>query len=93
MDVGWAQLDLAKFFTYSTMGLMGARSAVYPLLLLKTQLQAGANTHGESMWSVGKRIVRAQGVIGLYRGVLPVTFGVLPTQVRAITVYVEPIAE
>lgn len=44
----------------------------FPLDLIKTRLQTGSSTHGRpSIISVGKDIVRKEGIPALYKGVGP----------------------
>ncbi len=68
MDVGWDQLDKPKFYAFSAIGLLVARSAVYPMTMLKTRMQSGpSGGHGPLV--TARNIVRLEGVRGLYRGV------------------------
>lgn len=85
MDVGWHSLDKRKFYAYSTVGLLASRAVVYPLMLLKTRAQT-AELAGQSPWGVARAIVRAEGLRGLFRGLAPMTLGVVPTQGVYMTV-------
>lgn len=61
---------------------------VTPLDVVKTRLQAeGLNNRYGSFLGAFKTIVREEGVKGLYRGVVAVTIGYLPTWTIYFTIY------
>ncbi|PVH14807.1 uncharacterized protein CXQ87_005083 [Candidozyma duobushaemuli] len=79
---------------YQLVTLAGAASGflagvvVCPLDVVKTRIQAQgkSNRYGSFVHAFGK-IIREEGVKGLYRGVVPVTIGYLPTWTIYFTVY------
>ncbi|CCE79919.1 Piso0_003011 [Millerozyma farinosa CBS 7064] len=97
------QEALSKITPGQSVTLAGAASGflagivVCPLDVMKTRLQA-QGTHGASydqpkkqtgkgLINIFKTILREEGVRGLYRGVVPITIGYLPTWTIYFTVY------
>lgn len=85
---------ITKMSEYQLVTLAGAALGflagvvVCPLDVVKTRIQAQGklNRYGLFVHAFGK-IIREEGVKGLYRGVVPVTIGYLPTWTIYFTVY------
>lgn len=81
--------SIYRFTLGSVAGATGA-SAVYPIDLVKTRMQNQRSSYmGEIMYrnSVDcfKKVVRHEGVAGLYRGLLPQLMGVAPEKAIKLT--------
>ena len=83
-----------RFALGSIAGACGA-TAVYPIDLVKTRMQnqrTGAYI-GELMyrnsWDCFKKVIRHEGVTGLYRGLVPQLMGVAPEKAIKLTVSVK----
>jgi len=74
---------LACGTTSSTCGQI----ASYPLALVRTQLQASYSSSNQSMTVIFKTIIRNEGVLGLYRGILPNFLKVAPAVSISYLVY------
>ena len=82
-----------RFALGSIAGACGA-TAVYPIDLVKTRMQnqrTGAYI-GELMyrnsWDCFKKVIRHEGLTGLYRGLVPQLMGVAPEKAIKLTVSV-----
>lgn len=78
-DISWERIDKAKFNLYGV-GLFTAVSAVlYPISLVKTRIQvaAGESVHTNAV-GVFKKILKNDGVRGLYRGFGTTAMGSIP---------------
>uniref|UniRef100_A0A1I7SGX6 Calcium-binding mitochondrial carrier protein Aralar1 n=1 Tax=Bursaphelenchus xylophilus TaxID=6326 RepID=A0A1I7SGX6_BURXY len=89
--LGTAILESAYRFTLgSVAGACGA-TAVYPIDLVKTRMQnqRTGSVIGEVMyknsWDCFKKVVKFEGVLGLYRGLLPQIIGVAPEKAIKLT--------
>ncbi|CAH2071832.1 unnamed protein product, partial [Iphiclides podalirius] len=80
-----------RFTLGSIAGAVGA-SAVYPIDLVKTRMQnqRTGSFIGEvayrNSWDCFKKVVRHEGVFGLYRGLVPQLIGVAPEKAIKLTV-------
>lgn len=80
-----------RFGLGSVSGAIGA-TAVYPIDLVKTRMQnqRTGSFIGELMyrnsWDCFKKVIRHEGVFGLYRGLLPQLIGVAPEKAIKLTV-------
>jgi hypothetical protein len=83
-DISWDELDLRKFYSYSSLSLVISRLLVYPPILLKTRMQTQAVRLG--MLDTAKNVVKEEGIVGLFKGAAAVSFGTLPTQAIYLTV-------
>lgn len=88
---GTAVLESAyRFVLGSVAGACGA-TAVYPIDLVKTRMQnqRTGSYVGEVMyknsWDCFKKVVKFEGVLGLYRGLLPQIIGVAPEKAIKLT--------
>lgn len=61
--------------------------ASYPLALVRTRLQASSTFENYSMTGLFKNIVQTEGVIGLYRGLMPNFMKVAPAVSISYVVY------
>lgn len=89
-----AQSYLSHMSESQLMSIAGASSGfvagivVCPLDVVKTRVQAlGMNSRYQGFFGAFKTIAREEGVRGLYRGVVPVMVGYLPTWAIYFTVY------
>uniref|UniRef100_A0A0N4Z3Z3 Calcium-binding mitochondrial carrier protein Aralar1 n=1 Tax=Parastrongyloides trichosuri TaxID=131310 RepID=A0A0N4Z3Z3_PARTI len=90
--IGTAALEsLYRFVMGSVAGACGA-TAVYPIDLVKTRMQNQRNVGmvGEVAYKNSldcfKKVVKFEGVLGLYRGLLPQIVGVAPEKAIKLTV-------
>nr|XP_021187692.2 calcium-binding mitochondrial carrier protein Aralar1 isoform X4 [Helicoverpa armigera] len=80
-----------RFTLGSIAGAVGA-SAVYPIDLVKTRMQnqRTGSFIGEvayrNSWDCFKKVIRHEGVFGLYRGLVPQLIGVAPEKAIKLTV-------
>ncbi|RWS05155.1 Calcium-binding mitochondrial carrier protein Aralar1-like protein [Dinothrombium tinctorium] len=80
-----------RFTLGSIAGAAGA-TVVYPIDLVKTRMQnqRTGSYIGELMyrnsWDCAKKVIRHEGVLGLYRGLLPQLVGVCPEKAIKLTV-------
>jgi len=76
--VEWDMLDKAKFFPMSMASSFTVRCCLYPLTLIRTRLQIQYQSNEYSgTWDAGRKIVRTEGVRGLYRGFFVSAFQVV----------------
>lgn len=67
--IEWDMMDKTKFFPLSMLSSFSVRCALYPLTVIKTQLQVQyKNDYYKGMVDAGVKIYRAEGAPGLYRG-------------------------
>lgn len=67
--IEWNMLDKRKFFPLSMLSSFTVRCCLYPLTVIKTQLQIQhKNDVYRGMFDCGTKIYRTEGVSGLYRG-------------------------
>lgn len=82
--------NVYRFTLGSIAGAIGA-TAVYPIDLVKTRMQnqRTGSFIGEVMyrnsWDCFKKVIRHEGVVGLYRGLLPQLMGVAPEKAVKLT--------
>lgn len=67
--IEWDMMNKAKFFPLSMLSSFTVRCCLYPLTVIKTQLQVQyRNDIYNGMVDAGVKIYKAEGVSGLYRG-------------------------
>ncbi|XP_062555645.1 solute carrier family 25 member 44 [Armigeres subalbatus] len=67
--IEWDMMDKKKFFPLSMLSSFSVRCALFPLTVIKTQLQVQyKNDVYKGMIDAGIKIYRNEGVSGLYRG-------------------------
>uniref|UniRef100_A0A1B0CHC3 Putative carrier protein n=1 Tax=Lutzomyia longipalpis TaxID=7200 RepID=A0A1B0CHC3_LUTLO len=67
--IEWEMMDKAKFFPLSMLSSFTVRCCLYPLTVIKTQLQVQfRNDVYSGMLDAGTKIYKSDGVSGLYRG-------------------------
>ncbi|XP_014353838.1 solute carrier family 25 member 44a [Latimeria chalumnae] len=85
--IEWEDLDKKKFYTLGFFMTMAIRATVYPATLIRTRLQV---QKGKSIYNgtfdAFFKILRSEGVRGLYRGFLVNTFTIISGQ-SYITTY------
>lgn len=67
--IEWEMLDKKKFFPLSIASSMTVRTTLYPFTLVKTRLQIQKGTEVyQGTWDAFRKIVKYEGVRGLYKG-------------------------
>lgn len=84
--IEWEHLDKRKFYVFGVAMTMMIRVSVYPFTLIRTRLQV---QRGKSLYhgtfDAFVKILRADGVAGLYRGFLVNTFTLISGQCYVTT--------
>uniref|UniRef100_A0A8C4Q6R1 Solute carrier family 25 member 44a n=1 Tax=Eptatretus burgeri TaxID=7764 RepID=A0A8C4Q6R1_EPTBU len=84
--IEWDDLDKRKFYTFGILMTMSIRATVYPAALIRTRLQV---QKGKSIYKgtfdALLKIVRAEGIPGLYRGFLANSFTLISGQFYVTT--------
>ncbi|XP_012670300.2 solute carrier family 25 member 44b [Clupea harengus] len=84
--IEWEDLDKRKFYSFGVFMTMSIRATVYPATLIRTRLQV---QKGKSLYNgtldAFVKIVRAEGVKGLYRGFMVNTFTLISGQAYITT--------
>ncbi|KAM9493682.1 solute carrier family 25 member 44b isoform 1-T1 [Clarias gariepinus] len=84
--IEWEDLDKRKFYSFGVFMTMTIRATVYPAMLIRTRLQV---QKGKSLYSgtydAFRKILRAEGVRGLYRGFMVNTFTLISGQAYITT--------
>ncbi|XP_067881554.1 solute carrier family 25 member 44-like [Heterodontus francisci] len=84
--IEWEDLDKRKFYMFGVFMTMAIRVSVYPFTLIRTRLQV---QKGKSLYSgtfdAFAKILRAEGISGLYRGFLVNTFTLISGQCYVTT--------
>uniref|UniRef100_G1M753 Solute carrier family 25 member 44 n=1 Tax=Ailuropoda melanoleuca TaxID=9646 RepID=G1M753_AILME len=84
--IEWEHLDKKKFYVFGVAMTMVIRVSVYPFTLIRTRLQV---QKGKSLYQgtfdAFVKILRAEGVTGLYRGFLVNTFTLISGQCYVTT--------
>ncbi|XP_027870622.1 solute carrier family 25 member 44b [Xiphophorus couchianus] len=84
--IEWEDLDKRKFYSFGIFMTMAIRVTVYPATLIRTRLQV---QKGKSLYSGSFdaffKILRAEGVRGLYRGFMVNTFTIVSGQAYITT--------
>ncbi|TNN58820.1 Solute carrier family 25 member 44 [Liparis tanakae] len=84
--IEWEDLDKRKFYSFGVFMTMSIRATVYPATLIRTRLQVqrGKSLYGGTFDAFFK-IVRAEGVRGLYRGFMVNTLTLVSGQAYITT--------
>ncbi|TSK19991.1 Solute carrier family 25 member 44 [Bagarius yarrelli] len=84
--IEWEDLDKRKFYSFGVFMTMSIRATVYPAMLIRTRLQV---QRGKSLYSgtydAFRKILRAEGIRGLYRGFMVNTFTLISGQAYITT--------
>lgn len=84
--IEWEDLDKKKFYSFGVFMTMAIRATVYPATLIRTRLQV---QRGKSLYSgtfdAFFKILRTEGVRGLYRGFMVNTFTLISGQAYITT--------
>ncbi|XP_078391707.1 solute carrier family 25 member 44-like isoform X1 [Cetorhinus maximus] len=84
--IEWEDLDKRKFYVFGVFMTMAIRVSVYPFTLIRTRLQV---QKGKCLYSgtfdAFAKILRAEGISGLYRGFLVNTFTLISGQCYVTT--------
>nr|XP_057901889.1 solute carrier family 25 member 44-like [Doryrhamphus excisus] len=84
--IEWEDLDKRKFYSFGVFITLSIRATVYPATLIRTRLQV---QRGKSLYSgtfdAFVKILRAEGVRGLYRGFMVNTFTIISGQAYITT--------
>jgi len=91
--ISWDKIDKFRFYGYGTVLFCGLTASLYPLFVVKTQMQVQASQimqsssgSRRSILSTVRSIVLSKGVGGLWRGQGTVLVGEIPTQTIYVTV-------
>lgn len=84
--IEWEDLDKKKFYSFGLFMTMTIRATVYPATLIRTRLQVqkGKSLYGGTFDAFFK-ILRVEGVRGLYRGFMVNTFTLISGQAYITT--------
>lgn len=84
--IEWEDLDKRKFYSFGVFMTMSIRVTVYPATLIRTRLQVqkGKSLYGGTFDAFFK-ILRSEGVRGLYRGFMVNTFTLISGQAYITT--------
>ena len=84
--IEWEDLDKKKFYSFGVFMTMTIRATVYPATLIRTRLQVqrGKSLYGGTFDAFFK-ILRAEGVRGLYRGFMVNSFTLISGQAYITT--------
>ncbi|KAJ7998306.1 hypothetical protein DPEC_G00221330 [Dallia pectoralis] len=84
--IEWEDLDKKKFYSLGVLMTMTTRATVYPFTLIRTRLQV---QKGKSLYTgtfdAFYKILKAEGVHGLYRGFMVNTFTLISGQAYVTT--------
>ncbi|KAG7468292.1 hypothetical protein MATL_G00141480 [Megalops atlanticus] len=84
--IEWEDLDKRKFYSFGVFMTMTIRASLYPATLIRTRLQV---QRGKSLYNgtfdAFVKILRAEGVRGLYRGFMVNTFTLISGQAYITT--------
>ncbi|XP_026860566.2 solute carrier family 25 member 44b [Electrophorus electricus] len=84
--IEWEDLDKRKFYSFGVFMTMTIRATVYPAMLIRTRLQV---QKGKSLYTgtydAFRKILRAEGIRGLYRGFVVNTFTLISGQAYITT--------
>ncbi|XP_051572203.1 solute carrier family 25 member 44-like [Myxocyprinus asiaticus] len=84
--IEWEDLDKRKFYSFGVFMTMAIRATVYPATLIRTRLQV---QKGKSLYAgtydAFLKILRAEGLRGLYRGFMVNTFTLISGQAYITT--------
>ncbi|XP_036391511.1 solute carrier family 25 member 44a [Megalops cyprinoides] len=84
--IEWEDLDKRKFYSFGVFMTMTIRATVYPATLIRTRLQV---QRGKSLYNgtldAFVKILRAEGIRGLYRGFMVNTFTLISGQAYITT--------
>ncbi|KTF79734.1 hypothetical protein cypCar_00016228 [Cyprinus carpio] len=84
--IEWEDLDKRKFYSFGVFMTMAIRTTVYPATLIRTRLQV---QKGKSLYTgtydAFRKILRADGLRGLYRGFMVTTFTLISGQAYITT--------
>ena len=79
--IEWEEMDKRKFYFFGPTLFLGIRVLLYPANLVKTRLQVQRkNTLYKGSFDAFVKVVRFEGVRGLYKGFLVSSFGLLAGQ-------------
>ncbi|XP_061671243.1 solute carrier family 25 member 44-like isoform X2 [Syngnathoides biaculeatus] len=84
--IEWEDLDKKKFYSFGVFITLSIRATVYPATLIRTRLQVqrGKSLYGGTFDAFVK-ILRAEGIRGLYRGFMVNTFTLISGQAYITT--------
>lgn len=87
-DYGWDQLNKWRFCFFTILNFTAMKAALYPLWLIKTRLQAQKGHREYSgIGDAFKKIIRIDGLRGLWRGFSVTAVGFIPAQLAYNFVY------
>ena len=79
--IEWEEMDKRKFYLFGPTVFLGIRALMYPANLIKTRLQVQRkNALYKGSFDAFVKVVRIEGLRGLYKGFLVSSFGLLSGQ-------------
>jgi solute carrier family 25, member 44 len=79
-DISWEELDKPKFYALGMTSFLGLRALLYPTFLIKTRMQTSTGLYTGTL-DAAQKIVRTEGVKGIYRGFWVSSLSIVPRQV------------
>lgn len=86
-EISWNELDKSKFFFFSTTTFFATRFVFYPSILVKTRLQIQEGTEYKNTRDAFRKIWQREGIRGFYKGFLPFSCGIVPSQFVYISTF------
>ncbi|KAJ4960212.1 hypothetical protein NE237_020122 [Protea cynaroides] len=81
-EINWDKLDKTKFYVVGAGLFTGVTVALYPVSVVKTRLQvASKDAIDRNAFSIVRRILKTDGIPGLYRGFGTVITGAIPARI------------
>uniref|UniRef100_UPI00398EAF0D solute carrier family 25 member 44-like n=1 Tax=Pristiophorus japonicus TaxID=55135 RepID=UPI00398EAF0D len=84
--IGWEDLDKTKFYSFGILMNLSLRLGLYPAMLIRTRLQVQkGKSHYEGTYDALFKILRTEGMRGLYRGFSVNVFTIVASQAYITT--------
>lgn len=84
--IEWEDMDKKKFYSVGFLMALSIRLAVYPIILIRTRLQVQkGRTHYKGTSDAFSKILKFEGIRGLYRGFLVNAFTLISGQAYVTT--------
>ncbi|KAI8843854.1 mitochondrial carrier domain-containing protein [Chytriomyces cf. hyalinus JEL632] len=86
--ISFSEMDTGKFAMFGSFMIVGLETAMFPLNTIQCIVMS-QRTKGrpKSLWKTVKHTVRNEGVLRLWRGIVPQTIGALPGQASYYVAY------
>ena len=78
-----------RFVSFLTGGIAGltATTIIYPITVIRANLTGTFDARSNSMFGIGRNILRESGMVGFYRGFIVTCIGTIPYEAIRIGVY------